>query len=982
MTPPARDPRLPASTYRVQLTKELTFRHALELVDYWDQLGITDVYLSPFLEARPGSSHGYDVVDPRKINPEIGNEADLGALHEALAARHMGMLVDVVPNHLCVTTNDNPWWNDVLACGPRSPYARTFDIDWRPPKPELRDKVLLPVLGDQYGKVLESGDLRIGESEGALSVHYGDRRFPISPASAATLLAGALARLRSRASPGASGATSAASDGTGALIASIEELIRQLETEPFCGDVAAHDRPHPMDDRQRRRQAGPDRLRQILANHRRARVALDEELAAINGQKGQPRSFDRLEQLLAVQSYRLSFWRVAAEQINYRRFFDINDLAAIRVEDPAVMDAVHARIFDLVDRGWITGLRIDHVDGLRDPRAYLDRLAERCPNLFVVVEKIIADDERLPRAWAAEGTTGYRFLNQVYALWIARAGERPLRALYDDIRVVRQPFADIVHDSKGLILQSSMSGELSVLARRLERISEQHRWSRDFTLGTLQQALTETIASFPVYRTYIAAGDTEVPPQAVQHVHAALAAARRRNPAIDGSVFAFLGEVLLMRDPDGLGDAERAERRDFIARFQQLTGPVMAKGLEDTAFYRYFPLLALNEVGGGPERFGAPVDDFHRAMEERARERPAALSATSTHDTKRGEDARVRLDLLSEIPGEWAAAVAEWRDIAAQLKPRVDGAPVPDPEDEYYIYQTLVAAFPLRPRGEGPEPSFTARVQAAVEKAVREAKRNSSWIDPNGAYEQATAEFIARLLDPAGPFLPRLTKFLMVIRRPSSLTALSQLIVKATAPGIPDFYQGSELWDFNMVDPDNRRPVDFAARRRILSEVLRDGPARDRLLAALARAPEPPDRELVDDPFADGRVKLWMTATLLRARRRERELFARGGYIPLVAEGERRENVVAFARRWQGRIAVTIVGRFFTQLPGAAVGEAWSDTALLLPPEVPVTGLTDELTGRACEITDARIPLASLLRASPFAVLIGDADRVHPKSPA
>jgi (1->4)-alpha-D-glucan 1-alpha-D-glucosylmutase len=780
----------------------------------------------------------------------------------------------------------------VLARGQQSPFARYFDVDWRPPKPELRNKVLLPVLGDQYGKVLESGDLHIADDQGALFVHYGDRRFPLSPTSAAAL---------------------------------------------------------------------------------RARSG---ELETINGCKGQPHSFDRLEELLAAQAYRLSFWRVAGEQINYRRFFDINDLAAIRMEDPAVMDAVHGKIFDLVDRGWITGLRVDHVDGLRDPRGYLDRLAERCRGIYVVVEKIIAADERMPLAWAAEGATGYKFLNQLNGLWIARTGERPLRALFDELRATRDSFADVVYESKRLILQSSMAGELSVLARRLDRISEQHRWSRDFTLGALQQALTETIACFPVYRTYIAAGDTEVPPQAVQHVRAALAAARRRNPALEGSVFTFLGEVLLMRDPDGLSEEQRTERRDFVARFQQLTGPVMAKGLEDTAFYRYFPLLSLNEVGGGPDRFGMSVDEFHRAMEERTRERPGGMSATSTHDTKRGEDARVRLDVLSEIPAEWAAAVGEWRRVAARRKSRGGGEAAPDAEDEYYIFQTLVGALPFADAGTAPDGDLITRVQQAVEKAMREAKRNSSWIDPNAPYEQATREFIARLLDPTGPFLPCVTAFLESIRRPSQLAALAQLVVKATAPGIPDFYQGTELWDLSMVDPDNRRPVDFAVRRRALAELSRDDGAASGRAARAAELLASAD---------DGRIKLWLTATLLRSRRRERDLFAHGSYIPLAVEGPRRDNVVAFARRWQGRVVIVIASRFFTQLPADGMGEAWQDTAIAVPPEVPIHAFIDELTGTpgrvASDETSAdagaavRIPLGPLLGTLPFAVLFADVDR-------
>jgi (1->4)-alpha-D-glucan 1-alpha-D-glucosylmutase len=938
-----RDPRLPAATYRIQLTKDFTFKQALDLVPYWQSLGVSDLYAAPFLAARAGSVHGYDVVDPRRVNPEIGSEEDLGRLHEALAKAEMGLLIDIVPNHVCVASNDNPWWNDVLENGRASRYARYFDIDWSPPKVELRDKVLLPVLGDQYGKVLENGDLKLGLHDGALAVSYYDRRFPVSPASYATVLDGVVTRLRAR------------PDDENGLAKRVEEVALAARNLRGSGGMPA--------DAPAARQNIKDRLRDLASSSPQAKAALDAELSDINGRKGEPRSFDRLEKLLAEQSYRLSFWRVAAEQINYRRFFDINDLAAIRIEESEVLDAVHAKAFELIGRGWVTGLRVDHVDGLRDPHAYLEQLSARTGGLYVVVEKILGVDERLPRAWATEGTTGYEFLNILNGIFVNRSGERGLRAVYDQFRTVGGSFADILYESKRLILQLSLASELAVLARRLDRISEQHRWSRDFTLGTLQSALSDVIACFPVYRTYLSPGEDRSP-QVMREVQVALSSARRRNPAVSGSVFEFLGEVLLGRDPEGLTEMERVERRDFVARFQQLTGPVMAKGLEDTSFYRYFPLLSLNEVGGGPERFGLSTDEFHRAMEERARERPAGLSGTSTHDTKRGEDSRARLDVLSEIPDEWGNAVAKWRDIASRMKPRVDGAPAPDSDDEYYIYQTLVGAWPNAAPDSPELDGFVPRAQQAVEKALREAKRNTSWIDPNAPYEDAAKQLVARILDRKGPMFGEMSTFVERIRLPGMLSSLSQLVVKATAPGVPDFFQGTELWDLSMVDPDNRRPVDFAARRAMLDEVTRRGEGGDRarLVAALLAAP------------LDGKIKLAVTATLLRARQRERELYARGAYLPLAAEGRRKDNVVAFARRWNRRVAITAVGRFFTQLPVQPVGQAWAETHLTLPAELPVGELTDELTGRTLRAADGALPVGEVFSTLPFAVLIGDAE--------
>jgi (1->4)-alpha-D-glucan 1-alpha-D-glucosylmutase len=947
----SRDPRIPGATYRIQLTKDFTFRHARELVDYWRALGVTDLYTAPFFKARPGSIHGYDVVDPGVINPEIGTEDDLARLHEALEKREMGLLMDVVPNHMCVSTNDNVWWNDVLENGHRSPYAHYFDIDWRPAKAELRDKVLLPILANQYGKELEGGELTVGESDGRLSVHYHDKRLPIRLSTYSLVLEGALSRLRQRIDHDKSTAGELAD-----LIAAARQLPGSLALSPGAASANRSAETVPLQDR----------LRGLLEQSTAVRQALDEELGALNGKKGDPHSFDRLEQLLAGQAYRLSFWRVAAEQINYRRFFEINDLAAIRIEQREVLEAVHAKAFELLSRGWITGLRIDHVDGLREPRRYLKELAERTAGTYVVVEKILASDERLPRPWITEGTTGYEFLNILNGLFVARSGEKPLRALYDSLRTVTGTFGDVVRDSKRLILQTAMSSELSVLTRRLDRISEQHRWSRDFTLGTLQQVLAETIACFPVYRTYLSEGETDIAPQDLLHIRTAIGLAKRHNPAIDPSAFDFLADVLLMHDPDGLTDTQKSDRRDFVLRFQQLTGPVMAKGLEDTTFYRYFPLLSLNEVGGGPSRFGISVEEFHHLMEDRARERPGSLSGTSTHDTKRGEDSRTRLDVLSEIPEEWTAAVAEWRELATSSKPKVEGVLCPDTDDEYYIYQTLVGAWPSGALDDESLTIFASRLRGAIEKALREAKRNTSWISPNEPYEEATHTFVGRLLDPKGVLYPKLCAFVGRITRPAQLTSLAQLVVKLTAPGVPDFYQGTELWDLSLVDPDNRRAIDYAARRRHLEELTK------RIEAAGSRAPVLADLWRTVD---DGRIKMFVTEALLACRRSEADLFARGGYLPLEVVGPRRDNVVAFARIWQRRLVLTVTGRFFTQLDGTEAiprPRIWAETEIIVPAEYSGGEVTDALTGAKYAIPAGTLRLSELFEHMPFAVLTGD----------
>jgi (1->4)-alpha-D-glucan 1-alpha-D-glucosylmutase len=939
---PLRPRRLPRATYRIQFHKSFTFQDALRRIPYWHDLGITDLYASPFLAARPGSLHGYDIVDPTKLNPEIGSDEDLDRVHAALESRGMGLVMDVVPNHMCVNSNDNVWWNDVLENGPSSAFAKFFDIDWRPPKTELVDKVLLPVLGEQYGRVLENGEFQLAENRGAFTVSYGDRRFPIGPGTYAMILDGALARL---AEP---------DEELESIITASRRLPSRVERSP-----------EKVRERLREKEIVKSRLADLLGRSPPVRQALDDELRDMNGTKGDPRSFDKLEALLAQQAYRLSYWRVAAEHINYRRFFDINDLAAVRMEEQDVLETVHAKVFDLVDRGIVTGLRIDHVDGLLNPKRYLDAIAERAGRPYVVVEKILAPHEPLPGDWATEGTTGYDVLNTFGGLFVAPEGEKKLRSFYDGFRTVRGEFSDIVYESKRGILEHAMSSELSVLARRLDRISEQHRWSRDFTIGTLELVLVATIACFPVYRTYVTADDADVSPQDGAHILAALAAAKRRNAQVSASAFDFLGEVLLSRDPVGLGDKERRERRDFVLRFQELTGPVAAKGLEDTAFYRYFPLLSLNEVGGGPVPFGVTIDEFHETMRERAERHPASLSATSTHDTKRAEDNRARLSVLSEIPDAWIAEVIEWRALAEASKTKVNGVLVPMVDSEYYIYQTVVGAWPLdRLEGDAAN-AFVTRVQDAVEKALREAKRLTSWIHPNQEYEDAVRTFVARILDPKSAICGKIAAFVERIRLTGLLGSLAQLVVKATAPGIPDFYQGTERWDFSMVDPDNRRPVDFEGSEALVREI---EPAWRSMEAAQFTAwLRSPD---------DGRAKLYLTRALLRRRRAEEELFAAGAYVPLASSGGRGRNVVAFARRASKRIALTVAGRFFTelqtdwsQMPPASV---WKDTAVKIPEEWAPAELEDVLSGRKLRCGDS-VRVSELFEAMPFAVLVGTA---------
>jgi (1->4)-alpha-D-glucan 1-alpha-D-glucosylmutase len=971
-------PRIPGCTYRLQLNKHFNFRDATTIVDYLDALGVTDVYASPLLVARPDSSHGYDVIDHGRLNPELGTDGDFDALAAALSARGMGMLIDVVPNHMCIATSDNHWWNDVLENGRSSLFATYFDIDWHPPKAELHEKVLLPVLGEQYGRVLENQEISIAYEAGAFYARYGDARYPIGPRTILPLLEPVVADLR-RTHP---------DDHPDVL--EIESIVTATKHLPTRWDME----PDKVRERRREKEIVKRRIDALVAGSAAVRDALERSLAEINGVKGNPRSFDRLEALLADQAYRLSFWGVAAEEINYRRFFDINDLAAIRVEQPTVIEAVHGKVFELLRAGKATGLRIDHVDGLLDPVRYLHNLQQAVdgdidddgagdanarpssPHAYVVVEKILTGDEALPPEWPVNGTTGYEFLNALNNLFVDAGGARAIERMYQRLRDDRGEFDDLFYLSKRLILRTAMSSELNVLARRLDRISEQHRWSRDFTRNSLHFALGEVIACFPVYRTYVQATSTEVSPVDRQHILRAVRDAKRRNRSTSASVFDFIADLLLLRDPDGISEIERAERREFVLRMQQLTGPVMAKGLEDTVFYRYYPLASLNEVGGRPTGGGIEPERFHTWSAHRLATWPHGLSASATHDTKRGEDVRTRLDVLSEIPRDWQRVIRHWQRLNRKLKSTVDDIAIPEANEEYLIYQTLIGAWPMdavdAELGDAARGELAARITAYMIKALREAKLHTSWINVNAPYERAIEEFVGRLLNPAtgASFLTDIRRFLARIVMPGVYSSLSQVVLKATAPGVPDFYQGTELWDLSLVDPDNRRPVDFAHRRALLAELagaINDEAHLPALYAERLRQP------------ADGAPKLLVTARVLAHRRRHRPVYDGGAYVPLHAHGSRARHVVAFARTLDGVISITAAGRLFAALDAASaapVGRgAWGDTHILLPPSLPPGPYRDALTGRViASAHDAsagqhRLQLADVFAALPVAVL-------------
>jgi (1->4)-alpha-D-glucan 1-alpha-D-glucosylmutase len=973
-------PRIPVSTYRLQFNRDFTFEHARALVEYFCELGVTDFYSSPILKARPGSPHGYDIVDHAQVNPEVGTEEQLVELARTLRERGMGVLVDVVPNHMCIAGSENRWWQDVLENGPGSAYARYFDIDWNPPNPSLKNRVLLPILGDQLGRVLERQELRVTYRDGAFHLNYWETQLPVASRSTALVLRLALEGARSLL------------DESHPHVLELESILTALEHLPprTETDTAA------LRERRREKDVVRRRLSGLIKESREVRAAVHDALARLNGVAGRPESFDLLEELINTQAYRLSFWRIAAEEINYRRFFDINELAAVRVEERPVFNAVHEIIFRLVRQGLVTGLRVDHVDGLLDPFKYLTDLQRevaaaarrtrkeatqddgaddggarvedddegRRP-FYIVVEKILGHDELLRREWPVQGTTGYEFMNLLNAVFVDASNGQAFRELYAEFTDARVKFSDLVYECKRLILKAAMSSELYVLSRRLTRIAEAHRYTRDFTQHSLHHALTEVIACFPVYRSYIRRTQTSVGPDDRLNINAAVRAAKRRNPSQDPSIFDFIASLLLLRDPKGITPAARTEQREFALRFQQLTSPVTAKGLEDTAFYRFYPLASLNEVGGEPSLIGIPLERFHGRNQETQEAWPHTLSATSTHDTKRGEDTRARINVLSEMPEEWNRAVYRWRKMNGAHKAAIEGAEAPDANEEYLLYQTLVGTWPLPPLGEAERVEYAGRVQEYMQKALKEAKLHTSWINPNEKYERAVSGFVADVLDSrgGGEFLRDFDAFQRVTARAGMLNSLSQTLLKTTAPGVPDFYQGTELWAFTLVDPDNRRPVDYELRRSLLAS-LRDGEGDATEFAeGLLRQPE------------DGRVKLYVTSRALNFRRAHAELFARGGYVPLHASGRRAENVVAFARTLDGDAAIVLAGRFFTRLGVGREGalrlsaEAWGDTTLAVA-GVEGGRYRDLLTGREFDLREGgALSLAEVLSPLPVALL-------------
>ncbi|MEX0830612.1 MAG: malto-oligosyltrehalose synthase [Nitrospirales bacterium] len=962
----AYSPRIPLSTYRLQFNTGFTFLDAAGLIPYLHQLGITDCYASPYLKATPGSSHGYDVIDPTVLNPDIGTEADYQIFISALQEHGMGQLLDVVPNHMGIAGSANVWWQDVLENGPSSHYAAFFDIDWTPVKPELENTVLLPILGNQYGIVLENQEVILQYDDGQLFLSYYEHRLPLDPSTWSLALTFRQDDLIARI-----GETSPDLQEYQSIITALSHLPSRTETDP--------DR---IAERYREKEVIRRRLSTIVTDNESLRQFLVDNIRLINGSKGSPESFDMLDELASKQAYRLAYWRVAGEEINYRRFFDINHLAAIRMEQPAVFQEAQQKIFDLVASGAVTGLRIDHVDGLYDPQSYLAQWQSWAAQqfhatpdsqgrvLYLLVEKILGTGERLNPDWPIHGTTGYGFLAVVNRLFIQTSHQRQIEQLYTRFTKNTVPYNDLIYHCKKLIMTSSMAGEINALGHELNVLSERNRRSRDFTLNSLIHAIREIIACFPVYRTYIRPDSTEpITDSDRAYIRLAVTHAKRRNPAFSDLVLDFIRDVL-MNNPQDSSHLDWTIIRPFVMKFQQTTSPVTAKGVEDTAFYQYNRLTSLNEVGGEPQHFGLSVSKFHHYMQERAEHWPWSLSSTTTHDTKRSEDVRARINVLSEIPLEWRNRLRAWNHLNKKAVHRLEDQRVPSRNEEYLIYQTMLGAWPFGPITDEVRTHFLERLQAYLVKALREAKVTSSWLNPDETYEQAVVKFLSRILSPTptNAFLEDFLPFQHRISGYGIYNSLAQVLMKTLAPGIPDFYQGTELWDLSLVDPDNRGFVDYAYHQERLTE-----------LQGLQQKLNP--IELLQSLFhqADnGLIKMFFTHTALQYRKNHDSLFRHGSYRPLDAEGERAEHICGFLRQKNNKICITIVPRFVTHLTSdpmtLPIGESsWEHTWMSLPSDLEARSyrniLTQEIVTLQNEPDMVRLPVATLFAHFPFALL-------------
>ncbi|MDZ7968508.1 MAG: malto-oligosyltrehalose synthase [Nostoc sp. DedSLP03] len=931
--------RIPTATYRIQFTPQFGFDNAKAIAAYLADLGVSDLYASPIFKARSGSTHGYDIVDATQLNPELGTNESFDALVAEVQSLGMGWLQDIVPNHMAYSS-ENDYLMDVLEHGPDSSYTDYFDLSWNAPFGDRQERILAPLLGDFYGTSLENGHIQLQYEQNGLTVNYYSLKLPLRLESYTKFISHNLGKL------------------TRTLGRNHPDFIKLLGILYILKSV-----PSEVAGKQRQDQIAfiKGLLWELYTTNDTIREFIDENLQTFNGEPGNSESFNLLDELLNDQFYRLAFWKVGAEEMNYRRFFTVNELISVKVEEVRVFNNTHSLIQKLVEEGKFTGLRIDHIDGLYNPIQYLERLQEKMGDVYITVEKILELTEELPENWKIQGTSGYDFLNYVNGVFCQTENESSFDKIYQNFISSRADYASVVQDKKHLILEKNLAGDIDNLALLLKNVSSKYRYGNDFTLNGLKRAIAEVLKLFPIYRTYITHdGIGESDRATIQEV---IDRAKEQTPLLQNEL-TFIEKLMLLEFDNSLTQTEREQWIYFVLRMQQYSGPLMAKGVEDTTLYVYNRLLSLNEVGGNPGHFGIELAKFHAFNKQHQATWPHTMNTTATHDTKRGEDVRARLNVLSEIPDEWDRQVNTWSAMNRGHRSHRHGFAMPDRNDEYFLYQTLVGAFPF---AEHEHASFVERVKDYIIKAIREAKVHTAWLRPDSQYEEACTSFIGKVLDPAisGEFLEAFRPFQQRIAEYGIFNSLSQTLLKITVPGVPDLYQGTELWELSLVDPDNRRPVDFEQRRSYLSAIREQ--AKTDILGLI--------QELLNDK-TDGRIKLFLTAQLLQARTNYVSLFQDGDYLPLEVQGTYANHIIAFARREENQTAIAIVPRFLTSLiqPGDnPLGESvWQDTHLQLPPGTSPTW-KNVITQQPLQATET-LSIATALTHFPVALLISTAE--------
>ncbi len=923
-------PQIPRATYRLQFTPEFGFAEALHLLPYLQRLGISHIYASPVTRARTGSTHGYDVCDPKTVNPELGTLDEFRKLLSETARRKMGWLQDIVPNHMAYS-HENPYLVDVLEHGEASRYAEFFDITWNHQHESLRGRLLAPFLGKPYGECVTDGELKIVFENGGLLVAYYDQRYPLSPESYWEVLGTSFEKLK---------------DAMGATADDYTHLLGALHTLKNLPSVSTGQ------ERSAQCSMAKGVIRRLYERHPAVRQHIKESVHEFS--TGNPGANTRFDNLMSKQNFRLAFWKVAAEELNYRRFFTVSDLICIRVEYESVFEETHSFILGLIEEGLIHGLRVDHIDGLFDPAAYLRRLRARAPEAYIVVEKILDRTEHLPTNWPIQGTTGYDFLNHLSYSLCDRESEERFDTLYAKFTGERVDPAELQIDKKRLIIGKHMAGDIDNLARLVMGIAGVDLMGRDITLYGLRRALVEVLTHFPVYRTYVTTN--MFTSDDARDIATALKLCRETMAGL-AVEFDFIERFLMVKG-DVVREAEFDEAwRSAVMRFQQFTGPLMAKGFEDTLFYVYNRNVALNEVGGWPEEFGISQKDFRRFIANRSSSHPWSMNATATHDTKRGEDTRARLLALTEMPAEWGERLASWTRLNKRNEKTFGEESYPDRNDQYLFYQTLVGTLPF----DGAiDKSYIKRLEEYMVKAVREAKVHTAWIKPDEDYEKATSGFVRGCLDESKnrEFISQLRSFVRDLSWFGMINSLSQLVLKLTMPGVPDFYQGTELWDLSLVDPDNRRPVDFVKRARFLDKVC----GRITNLSGVLKSAD------------DGRLKMFIIHKLLTLRQEHAGLFENGGYVAAVASGVHRKNIEAFVRIDGGEtllVAAPKLSRSLVKPGDYPLGtETWQDTRIKLRKSLPCSTMTNVFTGKSVDVSK-EIYLSDLLKDFPSAVLWG-----------